>query len=186
MLNMLNTDQFAASNQANYDVLTSLSTKAFAGFEQITALNLQVAKAGLVEASETGAAVLAAKDPQALFALQSELLQPAADKATAYGKQVYGIFTSLAADVEKLVGAQTTAAQSSFVALIEAAGKNAPEGSIDGVTLFKSALTTANQAFDSLQKAGREAASIATASAEANFAAVTSAPVKAATKAKRG
>jgi phasin family protein len=179
---MLNAEQFAASNQANYDVLTSLSTKALEGFEQLTTLNLQVAKASLVEANEAGAAVLAAKDPQALFALQSELLQPAADKATAYGKQVYGIFASLAADVEKLAGAQTAAAQSSFVALIEAAGKNAPEGSIDGVSLFKSALTTANQAFDSLQKAGREAA----VAAEANFAAVTSAPVKASAKAKRG
>ena len=178
---MLNAEQFAALNQANYDVLVGLTTKAFEGIEQLTTLNLQAAKASLEEASEAGSAVLAAKDPQALFALQSSLLQPAADKATAYGKQVYGILTSFKADVDKVFGEQAAAAQTSFVALIEAAGKNAPEGSIDGVAFVKSALLSANNAFDSLHKAGQEAAN----TAQANFAAATGSVMKTA-KAKRG
>ena len=120
---MLNAEQFAASNKANYDVLMGLTTKAFEGIEQLTTLNLQVVKTSLEEANEAGSAVLAAKDPQALFALQSSLLKPVADKASAYGKQVYGIFTSLQADVEKIAGEQTAAAQTSLSALIEAAAE---------------------------------------------------------------
>jgi phasin family protein len=179
---MLNTEQFAATNKANFEVLMGLTSKAFEGVEQLTALNLQVVKAGLDEATETGLAAISAKDPQSLLALQAGLLQPAAEKATAYGKQVYGIVAGIKADVEKVAGAQAAAAQNSFAALIEAAGKNAPEGSGSGIALFKSAMATANNAFDSLQKAGRQAAE----TAEANYAAVTGSVVKAAGKAKRG
>jgi phasin family protein len=179
---MLNTEQFAATNKANFETLMGLTAKAFDGLEQFTALNLQVAKAGLDEAAETSLAALTAKDPQSLLALQTGLLQPAAEKATAYGKQVYGIVASFKADVDKVAGQQAAAVQGSLVSLIEAAGKNAPEGSTNGIALFKSALATANNAFDGLQKAGRQAAE----TAEANYAAVTSSVTKATGKAKRG
>jgi phasin family protein len=179
---MLNTEQFAATNKANFEVLMGLTAKAFEGVEQITALNLQVVKAGLEEATETGLAALSAQDPQSLLALQAGLLQPSAEKATAYGKQVYGIVAGITAGVEKVAVEQAAAAQSSIVALVEAAGKNAPEGSSSGIALFKSALATANNAFDGLQKAGRQAAE----TAEANYAAATRSAVKATAKAKRG
>lgn len=178
---MLNAEQFAATNKANIDALTSLTAKAFAGFEQLAALNLQAVKASLGEAQEAGESVLAAKDPQALIALQVGLLQPNADKATAYGKQVVGIVTSLKADIDKLAAEQAASAQSAFAALIEAAGKNAPEGMGDGVAMFKSAIASATTAFDSLQKAGKQAADAATA----NYEAVTGAVTKA-SKGKRG
>lgn len=178
---MLNTEQFAATNKANFETLMGMTAKAFEGVEQLTALNLQVVKASLDEATETGLAALSAKDPQALFALQATLLQPSAEKATAYGKQVAGIVASIKADVEKVASQQAAAAQSSFAALIEAASKNAPAGSGNGMELFKSAMATANNAFDSLQKAGRQAAE----TAEANYAAVTNSMTKATAKAKR-
>jgi len=179
---MLNTEQFAATNKANFETLMGMTTKAFEGVEQLTALNLQVVKASLDEATEAGLAALSAKDPQALFALQATLLQPSTEKATAYGKQVAGIVASIKADVEKVAGQQAAAAQNSFAALIEAAGKNAPAGSGNGIELFKSAVATANNAYDSLQKAGRQAAE----TAEANYAAVTGSMTKATAKAKRG
>jgi len=179
---MLNTEQFAATNKANFEVLMGITAKAFEGIEQLTALNLQVVKASLDEATETGLAALSAKDPQSLLAMQATLLQPNAEKATAYGKQVLGIVTSVKADIEKVAGQQAAAAQNSFAALIEAAGKNAPAGTGNGIELFKSAMATANNAFESLQKAGRQAAE----TAEANYASVTGSVVKAAGKAKRG
>jgi len=178
---MLNTEQFAATNKANFEVMMGLTAKAFEGVEQLAALNLQVVKASLDEVTETGLAALSAKDPQSLLQLQADLLQPSAEKATAYGKQVYGIVSGITSGFEKVAGEQATAAQRSFVALVESAGKNAPEGSSSGIALFKSAMATANNAFDGLQKAGRQAAE----TAEANYAAVTGSVVKAAGKAKR-
>jgi len=179
---MLNTEQFTATNKANFEVMMGLTTKAFKGVEQLAALNLQVLKTSLDEATEAGLAAFSAKDPQALLQLQAGLLQPGAEKAAAYGKQVYGIVAGITADVEKAATEQAGAAQRSLVALVDAAGKNAPEGAGSSIALFKSAMATANNAFDSLQKAGRQAAS----TAEANYAAVTGSVVKAAGKAKRG
>lgn len=179
---MLNTEQFAPKNKANFEALMALSAKAFDGVEQVTALNLQFVKASLGEATETGRAALSAQDPQSLLVLQAGLMQPAAEKAGAYGQQVYGIVAAINADVEKLIAEQTAAAQASFIAALEAAGKNAPEGTGYGIELFKSAIATANNLFDGLQKAGRQA----TETAEANLAAVSRSAVKAAGKAKRG
>jgi len=179
---MLNTEQFAATNKANYEVLMGLTAKAFEGVEQLVALNMQVVKASLGDATETGLAALSAKDPQALLALQATLLQPNAEKVSAYGKQVYGIVAGIKSDVEKVAGQQAAAAQSSFTALIESASKNAPAGSGNGIDLFKSAMATATNAFESMQKAGRQAAE----TAEASFAAATGSMTKAPAKAKRG
>ena len=173
---MLNT-QLAAANKANFEVLIGLTGKVFEGIEQLTALNLQTAKGGFDEVKETAMAVLSARDAQSLLALQAGLLQPAADRAAAYGKQVYRIVADIKADFEKVGAEQTAAAQATFGALIEAAGKNAPAGSGDGIALLKSTMATANNAFESLRNASLQAVE----TAEANYAAVT----KGASKAKR-
>lgn len=178
---MLNTDQFAATNKANLDVILSLTTKAFEGVEQLAALNLQVVKTGLGEAHDTARAALAVKDAQSLLALQAGVLQPAADKAAAYGRQVYDIFAATQAQVEKVASEQAAGVQSSFLAAVDGFTKNAPEGSASGVALFKSAVAAANNAYDGLQKAARQA----TDAAEANYTAATGAVTKA-SKAKRG
>lgn len=179
---MINTDQFVATNKANFDTLMGLTAKAFDGVEQLTALNLQVVKASLDEAAEAGRAVLSAKDPQALLALQAALLQPNTEKATAYGKQVSAIAAAVKADVEKVAAKQAAAAQGAFAALVESAGKNAPAGSEQGVEMFKQAMATATNALDSMQKAGRQVAE----TAEANYAAVASTVAKTTAKGKRG
>jgi phasin family protein len=173
---MLNT-QLAATNQANFEALIGLTAKAFDGVEQLTLLNLQVAKESLDEAKETSLAVLSARDAQSLLAVQAGGLQPAAEKAAAYGKQVYRIVADIKADFDKVAAEQTAAAQASFSALIEAAGKYAPAGSGDGIALIKSAMASANTAFESLRNAGLQAVE----TAEANYASVT----KGTSKAKR-
>jgi Phasin protein len=73
---MLNTEQFAATNKANFETMMGLSAKTFESVEQLVALNMQVVKASLDDVTETGLAALSAKDPQALLALQATLLQP--------------------------------------------------------------------------------------------------------------
>ena len=171
---MLNT-QLAATNQANFEALMGLTAKAFDGVEQLTLLNLQVAKDSLDEVKENGTAVLSARDAQSLLAVQARVLQPAAEKAAAYGKQVYRIVADIKADFEKVAAEQTAAAQGSFGALIEAAGKYAPAGSSDGLALIKSAMASANTTFESLRNAGLQAVE----TAEANYASVTKGPSKA-------
>ena len=172
---MLTAEQVVAANKANVETLFGLTNKAFEGVEKLVELNLQVAKTALSEAADTTAAALSVKDAQELLALQSALLQPTAEKAVAYGKQVADIAAATQAEVSKLAEAQVKAAQEQFTALIEAAAKNAPAGSESAVALVKSAVAAANNAYESVHKAAKQASEVA----EANFTAMTNTAVNA-------
>jgi phasin family protein len=176
---MLNNEQFAAAQKANLEVLFGLSAKTLEGVEQLTALNLQTAKAALGEAAEATVAALSVKDPQSLLALQAGSLQPSAEKAAAYGRQVYDIVTATKAEFEKVATESAAGAQGYFTSAFDAASKSAPAGSENVIALWKSAVATASNAFESVQKAAQQAADVA----EANYSAATG--VATAKKAKR-
>jgi phasin family protein len=168
-------EQVAAANKANLETLFGLTNKAFEGVEKLVELNLQVAKAALGEAAENTKAVLAVKDAQELLALQASLLQPSAEKAAAYSRHLYDIAASTTAEVTKTAEVQFADMQKNFMAAVDTAVKNAPAGSENAVTLVKSAISAANNAYESVHKAAKQAADMA----EANFNAVTSTAVKA-------
>jgi len=171
----LTQDQIAAAGKANLETLFGLTSKAFEGVEKLVELNLQVAKASLAESAENTKAVLGVKDAQELLALQASLLQPSAEKAAAYSRHLYDIAAATTADISKAAEAQFTELQKSFASTVDAALKSAPAGSENAVTLVKSAISAANNAYESVQKAAKQAAEMA----EANFTAVTSTAVKA-------
>lgn len=177
----LNPEQFTAAQKANLSVVMGLTTKALEGIERLATLNLQVIKTGIEEAGEAGLAALSVKDPQSFLALQAGTLQPGADRAASYGREVYDIFLSTKAEVEKVAAEQATGLQQSMLTAFEAATKNAPEGSSTGITFFKSAFAGATSALDTMQKAARQA----TNAAEANYTAVTESVNKATGRTKR-
>ncbi len=172
---MLTAEQIIAAQKANLETLFDLTSKAFEGVEKLVELNLQVAKASMSEAQETAKASLAAKDAQELLALQAGLLQPAAEKAAAYGRHLYDIATSTNAEVSKVAEAQVASAQAKFASAVDGAVKNAPAGTESAAALVKSALAAASNAMESVQKATKQAADVA----EANFQAITTSAVKA-------
>ena len=174
-MSYLTPDQFAAASKASLETLFGLTHKAFEGVEKLVELNLQVAKATLAESAEHTKAALAVKDAQELLALQAGLLQPSAEKAAAYSRHLYDIATATSADFTKTAEAQMAEVQKNFTSAVDGALKNAPAGTENAVTLVKSAITAANNAYESVQKAAKQAADIA----EANFNAVTSTAVKA-------
>ena len=177
-------EQLFAAQKANFETLFGLTTKAFEGIEKLVELNLQVAKTSLGELAETTKAAFSVKDAQELMALQASLLQPAAEKAAAYSRHLYDIVTSTGAEVTTAAESTMAAGQKKVLALVDTAMKNAPAGSENAVALVKSAVAAANNAYDSVQKATKQAAEVA----EANFQAMTNQAVKAtqaATKGKR-
>jgi phasin family protein len=174
-MSYLTPEQFAAANKANLETLFGLTNKAFEGVEKLVELNLQVAKAALGEAADNAKAIMAVKDAQELMALQAALLQPSAEKAAAYSRHVYDIAAATGAEVTKAAEAQLADAQKKFMGAVDTAVKNAPAGSESAVSLVKSAITAANNAYESVHKAAKQAADMA----EANFNAVTTTAVKA-------
>jgi phasin family protein len=172
---MLTAEQIVAAQKANLETLFDLTNKAFEGVEKLVELNLQVAKASLTEVQATAAASLGAKDAQELLALQAGLLQPAAEKAAAYGRHLYDIAASTNAEVSKVAEAQVAAAQANIASAIDGVVKNAPAGTESAAALVKSAIAAATNAMESVQKATKQA----TETAEANFQSLTNQAVKA-------
>jgi phasin family protein len=165
---MLTVEQVLAAQKANMETLFGLTNKAFAGVEKLVELNITASKASLAEAADTTNALLGVKDAQQLLALQAGLFQPLAEKTAAYSRHLYDIASSNGAELGAAFEAQAAEGQKKFMALVDNASKNAPAGSETAVAVMKSAVAAANNAFESVQKAVKQATDVA----EANFNAV--------------
>lgn len=150
-------EQFAATNKANLQALQGFTTQAFSGLEKLVELNLAASKAMMEESFSHTEAVLAAKDPKELLALQSGLLKPMADKSAAYAQHVQAILTGSTADFTKAVEAKTAEAQKAFTGALDNLTKNAPAGSETAVAAFKSALTAGQNALETAQAQAKKA-----------------------------
>ena len=181
---MMTVEQVMGAHKANVETLFGLTGKAFEGMEKLIELNMQVARTAMDEAATNAKAAMSVKDAQELMALQTSLLQPAAEKAAAYSRYVYEIAASTGAEVTRVAEATSAEAQAKFMAVVDNAVKNAPAGTENAVALVKSAVAAANNAFESVQKAAKQAAEVA----DTNFQAMSSTAVRAthaATKSKR-
>jgi phasin family protein len=177
---MLTVEQIIAAQKAQVATLFDLSSKALSSVEKLNELNLQAAKASLSEGASHAQAVMSVKDLQELVALQNTVMQPMAEKAASYSRHLYDIATSMGAEFTKLAEVQAADAQKQFVAAVDGAVKNAPQGSESAVAAVKNAVSTATAAMESVQKAVKQASELA----EANFNAMTSTAVSAAKPAK--
>ena len=173
---MLTAEQVLASHKANVETLFGLTTKAFEGVEKLVELNVTASRAALEEVANHAKTVLSVKDAQELLALQAGLLQPLAEKTAAYSRHLYDSASGTGSEFTKAFEGQAAEAQSKFMGVVDTASKNAPAGSEAAVAVMKGAVAAANNAFESVQKAVKQASDVA----EANFNAVASTAVNAA------
>ena len=162
---MLTAEQIMAAHKANIDTLFGLTQKAFEGVEKLVELNVQATKAALAETANNTQAALSVKDAQELLAMQAGLVQPLAEKTAAYSRHLYEIAQTAGAELSKTFEGQTADAQKKFAGLVDSATQNAPAGSEAAVAMMKNAVASANTAFESVQKAVKQAGDMA----EANF-----------------
>ncbi len=172
---MLTAEQVLAAHKANIETLFGLTSKAFEGVEKLVELNVQATKAALAETANHTQAILGVKDAQELLALQAGLVQPLAEKTAAYSRHLYDIASAAGTELGKTFESQAADAQKKFVGLVDNAAQNAPAGSETAVAVMKSAVAAANNAFESVQKAVKQASDIA----EANFNTVAATAVNA-------
>jgi phasin family protein len=156
-------EQFTATHKANLQALQGFTTQAFSGLEKLVELNMAASKAMMEESFSHTQAVLAAKDPKEMLALQSGLLKPLADKSAAYAQHVQAILTGSTAEFTKTVEAKTAEAQKAFDGVLENLSKNAPAGSETAVAAFKSALTAGQNAIETAQAQAKKAVETAQA-----------------------
>ena len=172
---MLTAEQIMASHKASIETLFGLTHKAFEGVEKLVELNMQATKAALAETANHAQAVMGAKDAQEFMALQAGMVQPLAEKTAAYSRHLYDIASAAGADLGKTFEGQAAEAQQKLAGMMESATKNAPAGSETTVAVMKSAVAAANNAFESMQKAVKQASDMA----EANFNTVAATAVNA-------
>jgi phasin family protein len=159
----LTPEQILAAQKANVESLFGLTTKAFAGVEKLIELHIGVARAALQDSADHAQASLSVKDAQELLALQAALLQPLAEKTAAYSRHLYEISSGLNGEFSKAAEAKTAELHKSLSKLMDNAAQNAPAGTESAVAFAKQAATAASQAFESVQKAVKQASDIAEA-----------------------
>lgn len=174
---MLNSpEQFLNAQRNKLNTFLGLSQKSFANVEKVVELNLNAIKSYMEDSTEAVKALTSVKDVQELVSVTTAVSQPIAEKAVAYGKDLYKLQSGVASETAKLVEEQIAEVNKSFVELFESATKNAPAGTEGAVALMKSAMTAANSAYDTVSKATKQAVEMA----EANVSAATQATLKAA------
>jgi phasin family protein len=165
-----------ASHKSNMEAILAFQSTAFSAFEKLIDLNVKVARATLDEATSRTQEVMSLKDPQQALAYTASIAQPSADKIVAYGKHVYDIIAGVQAEIARLSEAQIADQQQQIADALEQLAKNAPAGSESAVALLRSTLANASTAYDTLNKAARQAAEVA----ESNMTAATNATFEAA------
>lgn len=167
---MLTAEQMMAAHKANIETLYGLTQKAFEGVGKLMELNIQATKAALADSANNAQSLLSVKDVQELLAMQTSLMQPLAEKAAAYSRQMYEIASGTSSEFVKVAEAQGAEAQQKFMAVVDNVAKNAPAGSETAVAAMKHAVGAANSAMENVQKAVKQASDMA----ETNFNAMAS------------
>jgi phasin family protein len=158
-------EQMMTSNQANVEAFEGAVNQAYAGVEKLVELNMAATKAALGESFGHLQAVMSAKTPQDMMALQTSFLQPMGAKSMAYFQHVQSIATDGHGDLTAKLESQMADAQKAFGDSIEQMTKNAPAGSEAAVAAFQSAMSNGQKAVETAQAAIKKA----TDTAQANF-----------------
>ncbi|MEI6769351.1 MAG: phasin family protein [Betaproteobacteria bacterium] len=153
----LTPEQIVAANKSNLETLVGLTSKAFAGVEQLIELNMAAAKSTLADSHSNAQTVMSVKDAQDLLSMQASMFQPLAEKMVIYNRHLYEIATTSGQDVGAVVQEQFAKSQQLYQDMFENMAKNAPAGSESAVAAFRTAVSAGTSALESVQKAVKQA-----------------------------
>lgn len=168
--------EFVELQKSQLDAWSALGQTMFNAAEKMANLNIAAVKAALQDATESSHSLLGARDVQEFIALANGAAQPTVEKVVGYTRNAYGIASGAGSELTKIFEAQLSEGNRRIAEFIDFAAKNAPTGAEPAVSFIKSAVATANTAFDTATKTARQA----TDWAESNLAAAASATLNAA------
>lgn len=143
--------------EAQFALFSSLTAKTFDSVEKLVELNLSTAKNALSESSAAARQMLTVKDPQEFFSLATAQVQPSAEKAMAYSREVAAIASGTGAEFSKAAENQFVEANRKVIALVDEVSKNAPAGSEPFVSAIKTAISNANAGYEHISKTTKQA-----------------------------
>ncbi|MGQ9723993.1 MAG: TIGR01841 family phasin [Tepidimonas sp.] len=160
---MLTPEQLAAAHKANIEMLFGLTRKAFEGVEKLVELNLQATRAALRDSADNTQALLSANDALELLQRQAALLQPLAEKAVTYSRQLYDIAASTGSAFAHVAEQNAADMQHKTMTVIDNVAKNAPAGTEVAVEAMRNVVNAATSAMETVQQAVKQAAELAEA-----------------------
>ena len=174
----LTPEQLAAAQKANLETLSSLTNQALQSIEKLIELNMHIAKQSLSDSMTSAKKALEVKDIQQLLAHQAEAVQPMAEKIMAYSRHLYDLAHETQDNFTKSAEKEFQAGQQKINSLVEQWTQNAPVGSDAAVHAMKQAIASANNVYETSQKAVKHAVNLA----QTNLNSATDKAMKAAKK----
>jgi phasin family protein len=171
-------EQLASLNQASVETASRYATIALTGAAQLAKLQLEAAKATLLESTGNTKALLAVSEPQDMIALRSQIAEAQVKSAVNLARNVYEIAMQTQAEFAKLAEQHFAGLNQTMVAALDQAGKSAPGADV-AIAGIKSTLAATTAAMDTMSKAAKQVSNLASA----NFKAAADATTKAATRA---
>ena len=157
-------EEFSAYQKAQIDTFLKFTDAATQATEEWFDLNVKSAKAAAAETMQQVRALAVAKDVQELAGLQTTFSQANAEKVAGFARAAFAWAAQTQAEIGKLIDGQLAEANRSMVAVIDKAAKSAPSGSEYAFAAVKQAVSSANQAFDAISKAGKQVVELTEAS----------------------
>ena len=156
-----NPEQFASATKALFEfqlmTFNTLTSKAVQGVEQVLALNMATARAGMEEGIAAGKEISQARDPKAALAAAAAQVQPGVAGAKAYKQQLDEIIKDIHTEFTSAAEAHVAEAKSNLSALIYDVTKNVPPGSENAVAIVKAAIDNAFLGYEQVTKATQQA-----------------------------
>ncbi len=162
--------------KSGFNFALFFANTAFDGIERLALLNLAAARSVFEVSLSNIESLLGAKDVQSFVSLHKELSTPSIEKGLEYSRNVISIASETKDKIAKEVESHVADTSAKVSGLVEKALAAAPAGSEVAVAAVKTAIKSANEAYEGLNKVAKQAAEVA----EASVAAATSATIKAA------
>ena len=170
-MSVFDPEQLIASQKANAVTLFALTNQAFGGFQKLIELNIQTVRSALAESETYWREASSCKTPEEFLGWRTNLMQPAAEQALSYSRQLADIGSSAYAEWMNAVRVQYEHYTGTAQTLVENLARNAPVGTEVATAMLQSAFSTVNNACHTARKAAEHAIE----RAKGNFAA-TAAP----------
>jgi phasin family protein len=180
---MFKIDQLTAANEAAITQFAQFAQLSLANLERFTAIGLDAARESVEQATAHAQSLAGAKDVTEVIALNSAAFEPAMKRAYSYSRSVYETASEGNTEVKRVFEKQAAELNKAAVAALEEAFKYAPTGSEAIVENMKSAIATAQGAYNNLATINKQIYDSVEKTVEQNVATVKAATSKA--KAKR-
>lgn len=155
-----------AKSQAHIDNIATVADKVLLNLEQLSSLNIKSIRAAVEQSAASSQLILEHQETDTPINLQAELVQPFSSLFVTYIRSIYEIGTQNRQDMTSSLEAQMAEFNKSIARGFEQTN-GGTAGSESAVSALKAAVAAFNSAYENMSAAGKLAADIIDANANA-------------------